>query len=452
MIINWLIINWSLIDHQLIINWSFNDEKFQKKLCCLLLKFFSAAGMFGKEPTEGATPAAAPVTSPSSDGSAKKVDLNADIDFDWRIHEGKQILSFFFCSSHPSAAKSSCISPCFQSLLLAACKLLRFSVAFDAVCFRVFTSFLLNNQFDVWNENGICSQDCISVFRNQIANEMSSRTWLAFDKAVIIVHNARLCDCKRLSKKWSYGFEILEFFLCEVQLSFEMDRWSLNNKFAVQCTIKPPKKFRDVISGFSTRSTRSVIWFGLVRSHWLIWCRADQCSLCIFWLSHHLTLDKSNPSTLKKIGNYLEKILGCSERAKDWDREPGVWNFPVVRKPQQWLLDGSPSPVSGRTSQPSTAEASTVKKIKRIQQTYCNHTEIDFALTWNEKKPIDPGLIRVRFAASCHHSANERQMKIKPRITSLNYWRFACHWEEWLQINFFLFTFVITLGEISRST
>ena len=78
------------------------------------------------------------------------------------------------------------------------------------LCFRVFTPLLLNNQLDVWNENGICNQDCISVFCIQIANEKSSGTRLAFDNAVLIVHDTRHCDCRRLSKKmilriWNFG-------------------------------------------------------------------------------------------------------------------------------------------------------------------------------------------------------------------------------------------------------
>ena len=45
--------------------------------------------------------------------------------------------------------------------------------------------------------------------------------------------------------------------------------------------------------------------------------------------------------------------------------------------------------------------------MKLIQKTYRNHSKIDFALTENEKKPIDPVLIWARLATSCHYSTNE---------------------------------------------
>ena len=144
-----------------------------------------------------------------------------------------------------------------------------------------------------------------------------------------------------------------------------------------------------------------------MRSHWLIWCRADQCSLCIFWLSHHLTLDKSISSKLKKIGNYMRKILGSSAEPKTGIRSPEPELFQWSENHNNDCLTGLRAPFPVGPLNPRLPRRQLSRKSSGFSQTYCNPTEIDFALTWNEKKPIDPGLIRVRFATSCHRSANE---------------------------------------------
>ena len=116
----------------------------------------------------------------------------------------------------------------------------------------------------------------------------------------------------------------------------------------------------DFTGEYALHEMNGVVRFGDIPIQSYAQYRAKHLSMQFLTFSE-LRLDKSIPWSLKDTGNCLEKIKNRSERTRDGKVEVYDETLPVVRKPQQWLLGRSSSPVTRQLSQSSIIVAPTVE-------------------------------------------------------------------------------------------